>query len=160
MISAGRGFSARHYNPCGIRVSSPAGNPYYPLSEQFLSKQWFATGHTNINRLKKLRSFHFTKAVTRITILRIMSGKIVIDAERCKGCRLCVEVCPKDNISISKKSNKSGYFPAQAVNSDCTGCCLCAIICPEAAIEVYREDKKRSIKTGGKKNNSPVKEKL
>jgi 2-oxoglutarate ferredoxin oxidoreductase subunit delta len=69
-----------------------------------------------------------------------MAGKIIINTERCKGCGLCVQVCPKGGITISKQSNKSGYFPAEAVNADCTGCAVCAIICPEAIIEVYRED--------------------
>jgi len=85
-----------------------------------------------------------------------MAGKIIINTERCKGCGLCVLVCPKGGIIISKKSNKKGYFPAQpvlsvvegATNADsfdelttsCTGCCFCALICPDAAIEVFRED--------------------
>jgi 2-oxoglutarate ferredoxin oxidoreductase subunit delta len=69
-----------------------------------------------------------------------MAGKIKIDTERCKGCGLCVAVCPKKGIAISKKSNKSGYFPAEAANSDCTGCAVCAIVCPDAAIEVYCDE--------------------
>jgi len=70
-----------------------------------------------------------------------MAGKIIIDIERCKGCGLCISVCPKNGIVISKSLNKAGYFPAQPVNnSDCTGCAMCAIVCPEAGIEVYRED--------------------
>lgn len=76
-----------------------------------------------------------------------MAGKIIIDSERCKGCGLCVEVCPKNSIIISNRSNKNGYFPAEPVpsaveganNSDCTGCAVCAIICPDAVIKVYRD---------------------
>jgi len=77
-----------------------------------------------------------------------MAGKIKINSERCKGCGLCVTVCPKHGIIISKTSNKSGYFPAQHVPSvaegcsktDCTGCAMCAIVCPDAVIEVYRDE--------------------
>ena len=65
-----------------------------------------------------------------------MAGKIIIDTERCKGCGLCITVCPKKAIIISKNSNSIGYFPAQTNNSDCTGCGVCAIICPEAIIEI------------------------
>ena len=69
-----------------------------------------------------------------------MSGKIIINTERCKGCGLCVAVCPKKSIVISKESNKNGYFPAEATNVDCSGCASCAIICPEAVIEVIWDD--------------------
>ena len=69
-----------------------------------------------------------------------MTGKVFIDSERCKGCGLCVAVCPKQIIVISKKSNKHGYFPAETDNNECTGCAACAIICPDAVIEVHRDE--------------------
>ncbi|MCK4913226.1 MAG: 4Fe-4S binding protein [Planctomycetes bacterium] len=68
-----------------------------------------------------------------------MTGKIIIDIEKCKGCGLCVMACPKGQIVISEKSNKKGYFPAKFKASDnCSGCAMCAIICPDAAIKVYK----------------------
>ncbi len=67
-----------------------------------------------------------------------MNGKITIDTERCKGCGLCVKVCPNNCIAISETSNKSGFSPAVSTNEGCTGCAMCALICPDAAITVSR----------------------
>ena len=88
-----------------------------------------------------------------------MAGKIVIDTERCKGCGLCVSACPKNCIVICTKSNKHGYFPAQANNTDCTGCAACGIICPEAIIEVYRDDS-GDDESGEKSEPSLIEEKV
>lgn len=86
----------------------------------------------------------------------IMAGKIVINMERCKGCGLCITVCPRNNIVISQESNKNGYFPAQAKNTDCTGCTRCAIVCPEGIIEVCLEEADRiRIVTAAAKKDTP-----
>ena len=73
-------------------------------------------------------------------------GRIVIDRDLCKGCYLCVSVCPYHLIKISDALNEKGYYPAEfsdtaqaSNNSECTGCAACALICPDVAIEVYRE---------------------
>lgn len=78
-----------------------------------------------------------------------MKGKIEINAEVCKGCGLCMDVCPKGQIEISDNLNKKGYYPAQfkeehkteQEESECTGCAMCALTCPDIAIEVYRAEK-------------------
>ena len=68
-----------------------------------------------------------------------MAGKIIIDTQQCKGCGLCIAVCPKNCIIVSDCSNKTGYFPAEATNENCTGCAMCAVVCPDAVIEVKKQ---------------------
>ena len=73
-----------------------------------------------------------------------VTGKIVVDIERCKGCQLCFSVCPSGCIDESDSPNRMGYRPARFTQNPngskkgCTGCAMCATICPEVAIEVYR----------------------
>ena len=78
-------------------------------------------------------------------VKKTKTGKITIDRELCKGCYLCISVCPDQLISISDKLNQKGYYPAEFIETDkneedrkCTGCTSCAVICPDVAIEVYR----------------------
>ena len=71
-------------------------------------------------------------------------GVVEIDAERCKGCGLCIAACPQDVLAFSGQLNKSGYDVAHMERPDaCIGCAFCAMTCPDVAIEVYR-DKVRS----------------
>jgi len=90
-----------------------------------------------------------------------MAGKIVIDTKRCKGCGLCITVCPQHNLEISTESNQSGYFPARVTNTGCTACSRCAIICPEGIIEITREDANhvRIVAAAGTKNAADLIEK-
>lgn len=69
-----------------------------------------------------------------------MRGAIVVDVERCKGCKLCAVACPLHIIRLTKKSvNKKGYsYAEQVVEGMCTGCTCCAIVCPDGCISVYR----------------------
>lgn len=62
-----------------------------------------------------------------------------VDAELCKGCQLCLDVCPKHVIAISDKLNSFSYHPAYYIGEGCTGCGLCFYACPEpGAIRVVK----------------------
>jgi len=67
-------------------------------------------------------------------------AKIKIDQEKCKGCLLCVSVCPKGLLKERQALNKRGAKPVEFIDSgECLGCLMCAIICPDACIEVFKE---------------------
>ena len=67
-------------------------------------------------------------------------AKMTVNEKYCKGCGLCVEVCPKKIIAMDKERlNAKGYHPAIVVNmEECIGCGMCGMICPDAAITVER----------------------
>lgn len=73
-----------------------------------------------------------------------MAYKHFIDNDRCKGCGLCVAVCPKKVLEISESVNSKGYFPVyQARPEDCIFCSTCCIMCPDVAISITKtEDQK------------------
>ena len=69
-------------------------------------------------------------------------NKIEIDTDRCKGCYLCIEACPRNLIEVSDRHNAIGCYPARPVlDGQCTACALCGRVCPDAAIDVYRDEK-------------------
>lgn len=68
-------------------------------------------------------------------------GKVIVDEGFCKGCGLCVEVCPAHILELDPDVyTAKGYHPAHCIDeSACTGCATCALVCPDVAITVYRE---------------------
>jgi 2-oxoglutarate ferredoxin oxidoreductase subunit delta len=66
---------------------------------------------------------------------------IVVDEHYCKGCGLCVEVCPETIIEMDTgRLTAKGYHPARLTDaSRCTACTNCALVCPDVAITVYKE---------------------
>ena len=83
--------------------------------------------------------FFNTKKYTQECAGKGFVAKIIIDRDRCKGCRFCVQTCPKELIRIDEELNIQGYLSAIIDNcDDCTGCALCAEVCPDVAIEVYK----------------------
>lgn len=66
---------------------------------------------------------------------------VEIREDRCKGCGLCVNFCPKSVLRISGHLNARGYYIAEQFDREhCIGCAVCARMCPDVAIAVYREE--------------------
>ena len=68
-----------------------------------------------------------------------MTGKhgLKINKEHCKGCLLCLGVCPQKALELSKDVNRRGnqYVILKAIDK-CTGCGLCFMMCPDCVIEI------------------------
>ena len=67
-------------------------------------------------------------------------AKLTFDTNRCKGCGLCVEACPKGRLAIARdKINQKGHHPAEITDQEkCAGCAFCAMMCPDCVIKVER----------------------
>lgn len=72
-----------------------------------------------------------------------VKGKVTFQENLCKGCGLCVTVCPVKIISLdTSQINAKGYHPATITEMDkCISCANCATICPDVVITVERLDK-------------------
>lgn len=59
---------------------------------------------------------------------------ISIDTELCKGCDVCVELCPTDVYDAV--GGKRGGVPTVARPDDCIDCAKCELACPDFALRV------------------------
>ncbi|MCX5711274.1 MAG: 4Fe-4S binding protein [Candidatus Omnitrophica bacterium] len=67
--------------------------------------------------------------------------KIKINREKCKGCLLCISVCPKQMIKQDSALNKRGVKPVKFEGgAACVACAMCVVICPDGCIEVFKEE--------------------
>ena len=67
----------------------------------------------------------------------ITRGTVVIDAEACKGCELCIEACPPRVLEMGSDVNARGYR-VPLLRPGCTGCKACSQICPDFVFQVYK----------------------
>jgi len=74
-------------------------------------------------------------------VIKVAKGKVTFEENSCKGCELCVIVCPQKIIAIDEKTiNGRGYHPAVVIDPEkCTGCANCALMCPDSVIKVERD---------------------
>ncbi len=68
-----------------------------------------------------------------------IQGFVEVENEVCKGCELCVIVCPKDCLVMGENVNGKGYHYVVFNNiENCIGCADCAVVCPDAVLTVFR----------------------
>ena len=68
--------------------------------------------------------------------------KIIINPHFCKGCHICVFVCPHGVLEVSDEVDNRGFFLPKVINLDaCTVCKLCELQCPDFAISVQASEK-------------------
>jgi 2-oxoglutarate ferredoxin oxidoreductase subunit delta len=69
-------------------------------------------------------------------------ARIIINESWCKGCEICVDICPRDVLKMED-------FVAKVVDIDqCTGCMMCELLCPDFAIVVHPPKKKKKTIKG------------
>lgn len=56
---------------------------------------------------------------------------VVIDRDWCKGCGICVELCPKNALKLDDDGKAVWEEPDK-----CVRCGLCELRCPDVAIEL------------------------
>lgn len=72
---------------------------------------------------------------------KLAGAKVIIKKDRCKGCEICISVCPKNILAIDDVDvNINGYHAVKIIDEDeCIACASCGIMCPDGAINIYKE---------------------
>jgi 2-oxoglutarate ferredoxin oxidoreductase subunit delta len=79
----------------------------------------------------------FARTPMDLAEIHIPHGQVYLIPERCKGCRFCIQLCPRGVLQMSEQTNAKGYhLPEIAPGKEtaCVHCDFCTMVCPEFAI--------------------------
>jgi 2-oxoglutarate ferredoxin oxidoreductase subunit delta len=71
--------------------------------------------------------------------LKTCKEPVYVFKKWCKGCNICVELCPKQTLALGADIKAYQHKP-----EDCILCGLCELRCPDLAIFVVQKKKKKS----------------
>ena len=75
---------------------------------------------------------------------------VTIDARRCKGCEICVTVCPRKLLKRSDQIGARGFRLVEVTDEHrCSGCLQCTLVCPDAAITIVETRTANPAREGG-----------
>ncbi|MGC9356381.1 MAG: 4Fe-4S dicluster domain-containing protein [Anaerolineae bacterium] len=85
----------------------------------------------------------FARTPLNLEKVKVPRGRVYIIPERCKGCKICIEFCPREVLVESRQINAKGYhYPEIAPGKEeaCVQCDFCTLICPEFAIFTLEDE--------------------
>ncbi len=67
--------------------------------------------------------------------------EIVVNPKYCKGCHICIAVCPHSVLKKSEQVDNRGFFLPEVENLEaCKVCHICEMHCPDFAIRVVEQE--------------------
>lgn len=84
----------------------------------------------------------FARTPMDLAEVHLPIGQVYLIPERCKGCRLCIQLCPRQVLQESEETNAKGYHMPEVApgkEHECVHCEFCTMVCPEFAIFTLEE---------------------
>ena len=62
-------------------------------------------------------------------------AQVLIEQAWCKGCGICVDLCPKGALDLDPQG-----YAVWARPDDCVACGLCELRCPDLAVQLVKRE--------------------